>query len=137
MTPEVILRELGRIELGDIQLQTTDGRQLLLRRVARADVAASRDSLTDFSASRGGRHLVMDLSSCAALEDSAWHDPGLDQIVTSCDSRTTAGDARVGISPSASGPARTGVGQGQHQGVIRDSHIPPHHEDPPARKRRR
>src|SRR5262249_13176592 len=26
MTPEVILRELGRIELGDIQLQTTDGR---------------------------------------------------------------------------------------------------------------
>jgi transposase len=37
MTPEVILRELGRIEVGDIQLETTDGRQLLLRRVARPD----------------------------------------------------------------------------------------------------
>ena len=42
MTPEVILRELGRIELGDIQLQTTDGRQLLLRRVARPDAEQKR-----------------------------------------------------------------------------------------------
>jgi len=42
MTPEVILRELGRIALGDIQLQTTDGRQLLLRRVARPDAEQKR-----------------------------------------------------------------------------------------------
>jgi len=37
MTPEVILRELGRLKIGDIILDTTDGRQLLLRRVARPD----------------------------------------------------------------------------------------------------
>jgi transposase len=37
MTPEVILRELGRIAIGDILLETTDGRQLSLRRVARPD----------------------------------------------------------------------------------------------------
>src|SRR5216683_1772994 len=42
MTPEVILRELGRIQLGDIQLHTTDGRQLLLRRVARPDAEQKR-----------------------------------------------------------------------------------------------
>ena len=42
MTPEVILRELGRIELGDIQLHTTDGRQLSLRRVARPDAEQKR-----------------------------------------------------------------------------------------------
>jgi hypothetical protein len=35
MTPEVILRELGRILIGDIELPTTDGRRLLFRRVAR------------------------------------------------------------------------------------------------------
>ena len=35
MTPEVILRELGRIAIGDILLETTDGQQLALRRVAR------------------------------------------------------------------------------------------------------
>ena len=35
MTPEVILRELGRIQIGDIHLQTTDGQTLVLRRVAR------------------------------------------------------------------------------------------------------
>ena len=35
MTPEVILRELSRVPIGDIQLRTTDGRQLVLRRVAR------------------------------------------------------------------------------------------------------
>ena len=35
MTPEVILRELGQIAIGDILLETTDGQQLALRRVAR------------------------------------------------------------------------------------------------------
>ena len=35
MTPEVILRELGQIQIGDIELETTDGEKLVLRRVAR------------------------------------------------------------------------------------------------------
>jgi hypothetical protein len=35
MTPEVILGELGQIAIGDILLETTDGQQLALRRVAR------------------------------------------------------------------------------------------------------
>jgi transposase len=35
MTPEVILRELGQIAIGDILLETKDGKQLALRRVAR------------------------------------------------------------------------------------------------------
>jgi Transposase DDE domain/Domain of unknown function (DUF4277) len=35
MTPEVILRELSRIVSGDIELETTDGQKLVLRRVAR------------------------------------------------------------------------------------------------------
>jgi Transposase DDE domain/Domain of unknown function (DUF4277) len=35
MTPEVILRELGPIAIGDILLETTDGQKLALRRVAR------------------------------------------------------------------------------------------------------
>lgn len=35
MTPQVILRELGAIQIGDILMDTTDGRQLALRRVAR------------------------------------------------------------------------------------------------------
>jgi hypothetical protein len=35
MTPEVILRELGQIAIGDIELATTDGLRLCLRRVAR------------------------------------------------------------------------------------------------------
>ena len=35
MTPEVILRELGRIAIGDIELETTEGQKLSLRRVAR------------------------------------------------------------------------------------------------------
>jgi transposase len=35
MTPEVILRELGEIAIGDIELETTDGQKLSLRRVAR------------------------------------------------------------------------------------------------------
>ena len=42
MTPEVILRELARIEIGDIILQASDGRQLLLRRVARPDAEQKR-----------------------------------------------------------------------------------------------
>jgi transposase len=35
MTPEVILRELSQIAIGDIELETTDGQKLILRRVAR------------------------------------------------------------------------------------------------------
>jgi Transposase DDE domain/Domain of unknown function (DUF4277) len=35
MTPEVIFRELGQIAIGDIELETTDGQKLVLRRVAR------------------------------------------------------------------------------------------------------
>jgi transposase len=42
MTPEVILRELGRLPIGDIILETTDGRQLLLRRVARPNAEQKR-----------------------------------------------------------------------------------------------
>ncbi len=42
MTPAVILRELGRIQIGDILLETTDGRQLALRRVARPDAEQAR-----------------------------------------------------------------------------------------------
>jgi transposase len=42
MTPEVILRELARIQMGDIILETTEGRHLLLRRVARPDAEQKR-----------------------------------------------------------------------------------------------
>jgi transposase len=42
MTPEVVLRELGRISIGDIELQTTDGRRLIFRRVARPDAEQKR-----------------------------------------------------------------------------------------------
>lgn len=42
MTPEVILRELSRITIGDIELQTTDGRRLIFRRVARPNVEQKR-----------------------------------------------------------------------------------------------
>jgi transposase len=42
MTPAVILRELGRIQIGDIVLETTDGRSLLLRRVARPNAEQKR-----------------------------------------------------------------------------------------------
>jgi len=42
MTPEVMLRELARIQIGDIVLETTDGRQLLLRRVARPGTEQKR-----------------------------------------------------------------------------------------------
>ena len=42
MTPEVILRELARIQLGDIHLETTDRRQLVFVRVARPQGEAKR-----------------------------------------------------------------------------------------------
>jgi transposase len=42
MTPEVILRELGHVAVGDILLETTDGRQLALRRVARPTAEPAR-----------------------------------------------------------------------------------------------
>jgi len=42
MTPEVILRELARIQLGDIHLETTDNRKLVLARVSRPDGEAKR-----------------------------------------------------------------------------------------------
>jgi transposase len=42
MTPEVILRELARIPIGDIILETTAGQRLLLRRVARPDAEQKR-----------------------------------------------------------------------------------------------
>ena len=37
MTPEVILWQLAKIQIGDIVIETTDGQQLALRRVARPD----------------------------------------------------------------------------------------------------
>ena len=42
MTPQVILRELGRINIGDILMETTDGRQLALRRIARPEPDQAR-----------------------------------------------------------------------------------------------
>jgi hypothetical protein len=42
MTPEVILREVGQVEIGDIELETTDGQKLVLRRVARPKGEAKR-----------------------------------------------------------------------------------------------
>jgi len=42
MTPEVILRELSHVAVGDILLETTDGRQLALRRVARPTAEPAR-----------------------------------------------------------------------------------------------
>jgi hypothetical protein len=42
MTPEVILRELSKIQIGDIQLETTTGQILVLRRVARPNAEQKR-----------------------------------------------------------------------------------------------
>jgi hypothetical protein len=42
MGPEVILRELGQIQIGDILLETTAGQQLALRRVARPNPEQQR-----------------------------------------------------------------------------------------------
>jgi len=42
MTPEVILWHLGKIQIGDIVMETTDGQRLGLRRVARPDPEQKR-----------------------------------------------------------------------------------------------
>ena len=42
MTPEVILRELSQIQIGDIELETTTGQPLVLRRVARPNAEQKR-----------------------------------------------------------------------------------------------
>jgi hypothetical protein len=42
MTPEVILRELSQIQIGDILLETTTGQTLALRRVARPNAEQAR-----------------------------------------------------------------------------------------------
>ena len=42
MTPEVILRELAKLQIGDIVMETTAGQQLALRRVARPDAEQKR-----------------------------------------------------------------------------------------------
>jgi transposase len=42
MTPEVILRELGKLEIGDILLETVAGQKLALRRVARPNAEQKR-----------------------------------------------------------------------------------------------
>jgi hypothetical protein len=42
MTPETILREVGKIKLGDIRMESTTGQQLVLRRVARPDAEQKR-----------------------------------------------------------------------------------------------
>jgi len=42
MTPEAILQELARVQVGDIILETTDGQKLSLRRVARPDAEQKR-----------------------------------------------------------------------------------------------
>jgi hypothetical protein len=42
MTPEVVLRLLSQIQIGDIQLETTTGQQLVLRRVARPNAEQKR-----------------------------------------------------------------------------------------------
>jgi len=54
MTPEVALRELGRLLIGDIQLETTDGRKLALRREARPNAEQSADLSPCTSTSRSG-----------------------------------------------------------------------------------
>jgi hypothetical protein len=42
MTPQVAIRELHKIHIGDIQLETTEGQTLILRRVARPDATQAR-----------------------------------------------------------------------------------------------
>jgi transposase len=42
MSPEAILRELGKIKLGDIHLETTEGQAIVLSRVARPDAEQAR-----------------------------------------------------------------------------------------------
>ena len=43
MTPQVILRKLSDIKIGDILMRTTDGQELVLRRVARPEPEQARD----------------------------------------------------------------------------------------------
>lgn len=42
MTPEVALGELHKLHIGDIQLETTEGQSLVLRRVARPDATQAQ-----------------------------------------------------------------------------------------------
>jgi hypothetical protein len=42
MTPQVILRELTTIEIGDILMKTTEGQQVVLRRVAHPEGEQAR-----------------------------------------------------------------------------------------------
>jgi transposase len=42
MSPEVILWQLGKLQIGDIVMETTDGQRLALRRVARPDAEQKR-----------------------------------------------------------------------------------------------
>jgi hypothetical protein len=42
MTPAVILRALGHVQVGDILLETTTGQQLALRRVARPNAEQTK-----------------------------------------------------------------------------------------------
>ncbi len=42
MTPEAILRQLSKIQIGDIHLETTTGQNLVLRRVARPNAEQKR-----------------------------------------------------------------------------------------------
>ena len=42
MTPQVILRKLSDIKIGDILMRTTDGQELVLRRVARPEPEQAR-----------------------------------------------------------------------------------------------
>ena len=42
LTPEVALRELHKLDIGDIQLETTEGQTLVLRRVARPDATQAK-----------------------------------------------------------------------------------------------
>jgi transposase len=42
MSPEVILRELSQVQIGDILLETTEGKKLALRRVARPNTEQAR-----------------------------------------------------------------------------------------------
>jgi transposase len=42
MSPEVILRELSQVQIGDIVLETTEGQKLALRRVARPNAEQAR-----------------------------------------------------------------------------------------------
>ena len=42
MSPEVILRELGQLRIGDILMETTAGQQLAMRRIARPNAEQQR-----------------------------------------------------------------------------------------------